>query len=157
MAMRDLQQKEIMLKKQAKGLKEVNTALDVLLQHRAKELAEFQKNIVSNLNLGVFPYITRLKTMLKKEKEKSCLKMIEFNLRELISRFNGRLAPGLINLTPTELEISQLIKQGMTSKEIAKTMNLSINAIAFHRGNIRKKLGLMNQKSNLRSHLQSLG
>lgn len=153
----DLQRKEMMLKKQARSLKEVNTALDVLLQHRAKELTQFQKNIVSKLNLGVFPHIERLKTMLKQKKQKSYLKMIEFNLRELVAPLGGKPAADLINLTPTELEISQLIKQGMTSKEIANTMNLSLNTIAFHRSNIRKKLGLMNRKSNLRSHLQSLG
>ncbi len=143
-------------KLQAIRLEELNTALDVLLRHRAKEMAEFQKNIASTLNLGVFPYIERLKAMLKQEKQKSYLKMIEFNLRELISPFSARPAPDLMNLTPTELEISQLIKQGMTSKEIANTMNLSSNTIAFHRSNIRKKLGLMNRKSDLRSHLRSL-
>jgi DNA-binding CsgD family transcriptional regulator len=59
-------------------------------------------------------------------------------------------------LTSTEIQIADLIKHGRASKEIASLLNVSPKAISFHRGNIRRKLGLVNKKINLRSHLQLL-
>jgi DNA-binding CsgD family transcriptional regulator len=40
---------------------------------------------------------------------------------------------------------------------MAKVMNLSKSTILTHRHHIRAKLGLKNQKKNLRSYLSSLG
>jgi PAS domain S-box-containing protein len=48
-----------------------------------------------------------------------------------------------------------ITKQSKTSKEIALMLNVSPKAVSFHRGNIRKKLGLVNKKINLRTYLQS--
>jgi DNA-binding CsgD family transcriptional regulator len=60
------------------------------------------------------------------------------------------------NLTPQEIQIVDLIKQGKNTKEIAGMLNASPNTIATHRNNIREKLNLRNAKVNLRSYLQSL-
>ncbi|MBA4391904.1 MAG: helix-turn-helix transcriptional regulator, partial [Syntrophus sp. (in: bacteria)] len=49
-----------------------------------------------------------------------------------------------------------LIKNGKRTKEIGELLHMSSGAINFHRNNIRKKLGLNNEKMNLRSYLMSL-
>ena len=48
-----------------------------------------------------------------------------------------------------------LINQDMTSKEVARMLNVSPKAISFHRLNIRKKLGISNKKINLKTYLQT--
>jgi len=52
--------------------------------------------------------------------------------------------------------VTNLIKQGKTTKEIAQTMNLASSTINFHRDNIRIKLGIKNKKTNLRTYLSSI-
>ena len=52
--------------------------------------------------------------------------------------------------------ISNLVKEGKTSKEIAELMNLSKRTVEFHRDSIRKKIGIKNKKANLRAFLISL-
>ena len=67
----------------------------------------------------------------------------------------AKLSSKYFALTPSEIQIADLIKYGKTSKEIASMINVSPKAITFHRGNLRKKLGLLNKKINLRAYLQA--
>lgn len=45
-------------------------------------------------------------------------------------------------LTPREREIVQLLAEGMTNKEVAKALNISVKTAETHRANIMEKLGL---------------
>jgi DNA-binding NarL/FixJ family response regulator len=45
-------------------------------------------------------------------------------------------------LTPRELEVLQLICDGLTNKAIAQRLNLSANTVAVHRANIMHRLGI---------------
>jgi DNA-binding NarL/FixJ family response regulator len=45
-------------------------------------------------------------------------------------------------LTPRELEVLQLICDGKSNREIAATLDLSVNTVAVHRANIMNALGI---------------
>ena len=45
-------------------------------------------------------------------------------------------------LTPRELEVLQLICSGLSNREIAAKLDLSVNTVAVHRANIMNALGL---------------
>ena len=64
-----------------------------------------------------------------------------------------RVSAQSASLTQTEIQIANFIMQGTRSKEIAGLMKLSKGTIDFYRNNIRKKLGIRNQKANLQSYL----
>ena len=53
-------------------------------------------------------------------------------------------------LTPRQQEIVRMIADGLTSVEIAKQLGLSISTVAFHRTNIRSKLGVDSASDLLR-------
>jgi DNA-binding CsgD family transcriptional regulator len=54
------------------------------------------------------------------------------------------------------MQVAELIKEGKTTKEIARFMDISRFAIDTHRAHLRKKLGLTQKKINLRTYLSSL-
>ncbi|MGD0511384.1 MAG: helix-turn-helix transcriptional regulator, partial [Candidatus Micrarchaeaceae archaeon] len=60
------------------------------------------------------------------------------------------------DLTPTQLRIAVLIRDGKSTSEIAEILCTSEKTIETHRGKIRKKLGLQGRRSNLMSHLQKI-
>lgn len=64
------------------------------------------------------------------------------------------LPPGLAVLTPRELEICLLIHRGLSSKEIAHKMGITVRSVETHRRNIRRRLRL--QGENLTVHMQML-
>jgi DNA-binding CsgD family transcriptional regulator/tetratricopeptide (TPR) repeat protein len=51
------------------------------------------------------------------------------------------------NITSMELKISKLIKQGLTTKSIARAFNVTVKSIENHRMNLRKKTNLKPQQS----------
>lgn len=55
--------------------------------------------------------------------------------------------PNLKELSLREIEIIRLIKDGLSSKEIAAQLNISVRTAEVHRHNILKKLGLKNTAS----------
>jgi DNA-binding CsgD family transcriptional regulator len=84
------------------------------------------------------------------------LEIIAKGLDELVSPFARALSSKEVVLSPTEIRVADLVRQGKTSKEIASLMHVSANAITVHRYNIRRKLGLLNKKVNLMAYLQNL-
>ena len=59
----------------------------------------------------------------------------------------GSTTTGMKSLSLREIEIIKLIKNGMSSKEIAVQLNISVRTIEVHRHNILKKLKLKNAAS----------
>ena len=71
----------------------------------------------------------------------------------VVQGFLGKTSPrrrDVTGLTPKEKEVLQLIAEGYSSKQIAKTFNLSLNTIHVHRNNIMKKLNIHKQAELVR-------
>ena len=136
-------------------LEESNVALKVLLQHRENDKKEIEEKVLNNLEKLVFPYLEKLMAKVSEPEEKTYVDIIEFNLREITSPFSLGMPGDVSKLTPAEIQIANLIKQGKTTKEIAQLLGLSPTTIATHRQNIRKKFDLTNKKLNLQTILET--
>lgn len=142
-------------KKAEETLKEVNTALKVLLDHREQEKVQLEKDMMSSLDKLVMPYLDKLKTTRLDKEQKAFVEIVISNLNEIASPFSARMTSLESRLTPTELEVADMLRHNKTTDEIADLLNVSPSAVSFHRRNIRKKLGLTNTKANLKSYLRS--
>ena len=164
----ELLTKEIMIRKQAEkalnesydkleqstiSLKESNVALKVLLKQRENDKRDVEEKILNNVEKLVVPHLAKLKTKMSEINKNLYIDIIEANLNEIISPFSQRLSSNLLKLTPMEIQIADMIRQGRTTKEIAKLLGLSPKTIGTHRQNIRKKLALTKKKTNLRTFL----
>ena len=152
----DLKQSEKELQIKSQTLEEANIALKVLLKHREEDRSAMEENILSNVRKLVFPSIEKLKNLKLNDLQAEHVSIIENHLQEIISPFLHNLTTKHFDLTPREIEIATLIKEGKTTKEITEYLNISATAVDFHRKNIRSKLGIKNEKTNLRSLLLSM-
>lgn len=144
------------VKERTSELEELNTALKVLLKKRGEDKAQISENIFSTHQSLISPLIYQLSLTLKNEHQSDLLSIIERTIRDVLSPFSRKMTNPMVNLTPSEILVAQLVKEGKTTKEIAQILNRSIRVIRLHRGNIRNKLGLKNKKTNLRSYLLML-
>ncbi|MEN6376239.1 MAG: PAS domain S-box protein [Smithella sp.] len=141
------------LEDKTENLRDVNTALNVLLQKREGDRKILEESFVANLGSLVLPYVEKLRKNNLDEQQQFCLDAIEKNLGDIVTPLLKNIQQ--FDLTPRELQIASLIKDGKTTKEIAKTLGIVEGSIDTHRKNIRKKLGL-DRSSNLQSHLRFL-
>jgi DNA-binding CsgD family transcriptional regulator len=135
---------------------ETNTALKVLLKQREMDKEELEEKVIANVDQLVMPYVEKIKLTRLDERQKTYLNILESHLNEIVSPFLHKTSTLNLRLTPQEIQVASLVKAGRTTKEIADILNISTNAVDFHRKHIRKKFGLRNQRTNLQSFLMSL-
>lgn len=152
-----LKKKEQELEVSNRQLEEMNTALRVLLQKRDEDKRRLEENIAANLNRLVIPYFDKMKQTCKSCNQKSYFEIMETNVLDILSPFIQALEKKEYKLSPREIVAANLVKSGMTTKEIALHMHVSVRTVEVYRRNIRKKLSLNNKKANLQSYLSSQG
>ncbi len=151
-----LRKSEEQLKHQKVELEESNIALKVLLKQREGDKAELEQKVITNVKEMVLPYLEKLKRVHLKPKDKTVVDIIDSHLNDIISPMMQKLANASIILTPQEIQVASLVKDGKASKEIAGILNVSETTVHFHRKNLRRKFGLSNSQTNLRSYLISI-
>jgi len=141
------------LDRRSERLTETNIALKILLEKREEDKKELEEKVRFNIEKLIRPYLEKLKVKCNEDSQEALLKIIQLNLDEITSSFAHNHKDYLSKLTPTQIQIADLIKQGQTTKEIAFLLNLSPSTIACHRQEIRKRLSLTNKKINLQASL----
>lgn len=136
-------------------LEEKNIALRVLLKKREEDTVTLEQQIAANIADFIEPYLLKLKNSSLDDRQQVLVELLQSNFQELTLQFSGKLSAKLVRLTPAELQVANLVRQGKQSKEIAEIMHLAPGTISIYRKNIRKKLGLTREKVNLQSILST--
>ena len=155
-AEKKLKESQKELKDKSIALEEVNTALNVLLKNREEDQVQMEDVIVANVKDLVVPFLEKLSHSQLDEKQTVYLEIIQTNIANIVSPFLRQLPMKFFDLTPTEIQIADLVRKDKTTKEIAQILNASEKTIEAHRNRLRKKLGLTNQRIQLRDYLMTL-
>ncbi|MGC8494549.1 MAG: LuxR C-terminal-related transcriptional regulator [Syntrophobacteraceae bacterium] len=144
------------LEEHANNLQEVNIALRVLLKQKEADQKEFSETVLLNVRNLVLPYIEKLRKARLASAQATLVEILETHLNEVTSTFTKKIGVEAADLTPAEMRVAALIRDGKSSAEIAQILSASEKTIETHRVRIRKKLGLQSRSANLRSHLLKL-
>lgn len=151
-----LKKRTMELELKRKSLEELNAAMRVVLKKREMDKAKIKEHVLANVKKLIEPYFEKIKKTGLNDQQKGILRILESNLKEIISPFTQEVSLKYFKLTSTEIQVAKQIRHGYTTKEIADFMNVSPRTIETHRKNIRRKVGLEGKKANLRSHLMSV-
>jgi len=136
-----------------RNYEDLKSSLRFLMEIRTEDKRKMEQNILNNLNQLVMPCLEQLRRSRLNAYQMNLLNRIESNLNSIISPFSSKLSSKYYGLSPTEIRIAGLVRDGKASKEIADLLVVTKDCIDFHRNNIRKKLGISNKKANLETHL----
>jgi DNA-binding NarL/FixJ family response regulator len=140
----------------AEEIGELNLTLENILGNLEKRRSDVEERILLNLRETVFPYLEKLTSLVNDSTGSNLLEIIKANLNDLVSPFSRKLLLPKYQLTPSEIQVANLVKQGKSSKEISEVLNISKRTAETHRANLRKKMGLTNTAVNLETFLLSL-
>jgi PAS domain S-box-containing protein len=138
-----------------KVIEDKNIALREVLEHIQLEKKKIQDDILSNVEQVLLPAIRRLRRKGSPLDQKT-IDILETNLKSITSSFGSRVSEQKFKLSGRELEIANLIKNGMSSKEISEMLNVAFKTVETHRNRIRKKFKLVNKDINLATYLKEL-
>ena len=143
-----------LLEAEQRALEAKNVALKEILQQIGSEKRIIEAHFANNVERVLLPIIEKLKkrtTTLETE----YLNLLERNLKEIASPFLAKLSVKYSRLTPRELEVCNMIKSGLSSKEIAVLLNISALTVHRYREFIRRKLGITNKDVGLTTYLNT--
>jgi DNA-binding CsgD family transcriptional regulator len=150
----ELQETNQQLTLERKALQEANNALRQVLSRIDQDKQEIYRDIKTNIDKILVPILNALALQLSPS-QKKYIEMLQTNLEEIASPFISKLSLSYHSMTPSEIAICNMIRNGMRTKEIAEMRSVSEATINRHREKIRRKLKLTNQDVNLASFLQS--
>lgn len=150
-----LMESERKLKEQNLLLQDKNIALREVMKQLISEKKNLEEKMLTNVDQLLLPVLKKIGTR-GSGIDKGYLLLLEENLKALTSSFGSEISKKMHRLTPREIEICNLVRSGLSSKEIAGLLNISYRSVETYRNYIRKKLGLINRKINLTTYLQTL-
>ena len=144
------------LEKTKIALEQKNILLSELLEQVEAEKSKIKEEILTNINKFILPTLDKL----KQQGDNLDVKYIDIlndSLKNITSSMGLEITKSPTQkLSPREIEICNMIKSGLSTKEISNSLNISSKTVERYRNNIRKKLNLVKKKVNLVTYLHEI-
>lgn len=150
----ELTQSKLALEKINIELLETNQALSILARNIDKDKELFEKNIYQTIQTKIMPIINKLQNDEIFRNRQVDLDVLETYLNKLTSGSTQNQGIDTA-LSDQEMRVAIMIKNGLSSQQIADMLNISLHTVKTHRKNIRKKLNIQNSNVNLTTYLKS--
>jgi len=145
------------LQRQTAELERKNVAMREVLSQIEWEKQETLRNAATYLETFVQPYLHQLECSSGlSEQDRRTLRQLTEALGGLFSTGARKMLEMTGTLSPREMEICGLIRNGLSTKQIASFLRIAESTVERHRNTIRKKLNLNGERINLTSYLRSL-
>jgi DNA-binding NarL/FixJ family response regulator len=136
-------------------LSQTNMALAAVTRLAERSRIESERKSAQVIQAKVVPFLASLKRARSFE-------LVQMGLDVLIA-YMTQVGPGMdqaarivATLTPQQLKLALLIREGATAREAGEELGISPETVRTHRKRIRKSLGLQDSNTNLSTYLKSV-
>lgn len=140
------------LEQKKKEAEEANIALQVMLDTHTRAKESIEEGIAIKLQDLVTPYLDLLRQSAS-DKQMETVSIIAAHMDSITRQFSPKARKIMLKLSPREIMIADLVRQGKTSQDISDLLHLSLRTVETYRNNLRKKLGINKKKISLRTFL----
>ena len=152
----ELREQKIDLEFKTAELEEANTALRVLMRRGEEDKKELENAITQQTHRLLVPRLQGLLESGLDQNQQKVVQLLISQLRQITSSFAQRLNSPKFGLTPREIQVAMMIREGLATKEIAEVLKVSGDTVATYRHSIRRKIGILGKKISLSAHLSQL-
>ena len=114
-----------------------------------------ESTVISQIRYLLIPFIEHVKKEQSMPRYRQHIAILLKHIEDISSGFATRLQMDN-GLSMSELRVALMVKNGLTNEEIAEYLRIVPETVKTHRRNIRRKLGITGEKSDLNVYLQSL-
>jgi len=136
-------------------LVQTHQAMSVLAKNIDSKKVELEKKVNTTITSKVMPIIKELLTEKRAQRFWPEISSMAEYLNGITTKSELHLK-SISVLTGTEMKIAAMVKNKMTSKEIASVMYISLETVKAHRKSIRRKLKIHNTKHKLSEYLATV-
>jgi PAS domain S-box-containing protein len=152
---KNLKQLNLELQAQRVHLEQKNVALNELVRSVEEEKNTIKRQVQANVSRSILPLLSQLAMRVTPELN-DLVNLLRRSLEDISGSFTSTLETKFPQLTPRELDVCRMVRNGLHSKEIAGLLSVSLRSVEKFRQSIRRKLRLQGKKQNLQTFLQSL-
>jgi len=139
----------------AEALREANAGMRAVLSQIEEQKAEIHRSVMANVENVILPILRTLGRQLASH-HKPHVALLEKYLGELTCPFVREVSRACATLAPAEIEVCNMIRNGLSTKEIAALRHVSVATIFKQRENIRRKLAIHGTNTNLTAYLMAM-
>ena len=114
-----------------------------------------ESTVISQIRYLLIPLIEHVKKEQSMPRYRQHIALLLKHIEDISSGFATRLQMDN-GLSMSELRVALMVKNGLTNEEVAEYLRIAPETVKTHRRNIRRKLGITGEKSDLNVYLQSL-
>ena len=136
-------------------LRETHQAMLVLARNADRARQETEERMVMHLRSLILPLVEDMRQDDRLQPYSAQLAMLGKAIEDAVAGLSAHLS-SMPTLSTREMRIAMMIKNGMTTEEVAMNLHISPETVKTHRRNIRKKLGLIGTGDQLHAYFRSL-
>jgi len=136
------------------ALQQANAALCGILDRIEEERKATRRTISASADKLVMPVVHAIEAQVPPQL-RPIVNLLKSRLEELTSPFADTLSRAFASLTPLEVSLCRMIRDNLTTKEIARIRHVSPSTVARQREQIRRKLGIACSDTTLATYLRT--
>jgi FixJ family two-component response regulator len=136
-------------------LRETHQAMLVLARNADRARQEMEERMITHLRSLILPLLADMRHDDRLQPYSAQLAMLAKAIEDVVAGLSTHLTL-MPMLSAREMRIAMMIKNGMTTEDIAMNLHISSETVKTHRRNMRKKLGLIGTGDQLHAYFRSL-